>query len=303
MDFLSRMNQMASYIEAHLDEDMDYGELAGIVCCGVYQFGRIFSYVVGISLSEYVRRRRLSQAALALQQSNCKIIDVAQKYGYNSPDAFTRAFSAMHGVTPREACALGVTLRMYPRLTFQISIKGDAEMEYRIEQKSAVHCVGIVKNFGKITVNHDAEHWTEQRPDIWQFWDHFLDYGMNIVIRDKYKLYRPPFWQVGATETLDNGDTVVRIGAEAEDGAEYPELTRFDIPAHTWAVFVCRGTLNQKVHPVTQTMTRVLTEWLPESGYELLKGIELETYGPGDTQQDDYFCELWLPVKKSKRTK
>ena len=297
MDFLGRMNQVADYIEAHLTEDMVYSDLAGIVCCSVYQFGRIFSYVVGVSLSEYVRRRRLSQAALELQSGDKKVIDVALRYGYNSPDAFTRAFSAMHGVTPKEACTLGVRLRLYPRITFHISIKGDADMEYRIEQKSAVHCVGIVKNFGKVKVNRDAEHWTDERPDIWQYWDHFLGFGMNIVIRDRYKLYRPPFWQVGVTQMLENGDTVVKIGAEARAGEEYPELTRFDIPANTWAVFVAKGTLNQKVHPIAQTMTRVLAEWLPVSGYELIKGIDLETYGPGNTQSDDYFCELWLPVR------
>ena len=298
MDFLGRMNRVADYIEAHLTDDMDYGDLAGIVCCSVYQFGRVFSYVVGVSLSEYVRRRRLSQAALELQRGDAKVINVALRYGYNSPDAFTRAFSAMHGVTPKEACAPGARLRLYPRISFHISIKGDADMEYRIEQRGIAHCAGIVRNFGRVKVNREAEHWTQERPDIWQFWDQFLDHGENIVIRDRYKLYRAPLWQVGVTETLENGDTVVSIGAEVREGEEYPELTRFDIPAHTWAVFTARGTLNQKVHPIAQTMTRVLAEWLPVSGYELIRGVELETYGPGDTQRDDYFCELWLPVRR-----
>jgi len=297
MDFLSRMNRVADYIEAHLTEDMDYSELANIVYCSVYQFGRIFSYVVGISLSEYVRRRRLSQAAFELQNGNPRVIDVALRYGYNSPDAFARAFSAMHGVTPKEACALGVTLKLYPRITFHISIKGDVDMEYRIVEKGAVPCAGIVKNFGKITINREAEHWAETRPDVWKFWDYFLNEGENIIIRDKYELYRSPFWQVGMDVVLENGDTVVHIGAEARANEEYPELTRFEIPAHKWAVFTCRGTLNQKVHPVTQTMARVLAEWLPNSGFELVKGVSLETYGPGDTQTEDYVCELWLPVK------
>lgn len=298
MDFLSRMNQVADYIEAHLTDDMDYSELASIVCCSVYQFGRIFAYIVGVSLSEYVRRRRLSQAAFELQNGNRKVIDVALQYGYNSPDAFTRAFSAMHGVTPKEACALGAKLKLYPRITFHILIKGDADMEYRIEEKGVVSCVGVVKNFGRITIKKDAEHWTEKRPDVWKFWDYFLDEGENIIIRDKYKLYREPFWQVGMDVVLENGDTVIYIGAEARENEEYPELTRFEIPEHKWAVFTCKGTLNQNVHPVTQTMTRVLSEWLPSSGYELIKGISLETYGPGNTQSDDYFCELWLPAKK-----
>ncbi len=298
MDFLNRMNQVVEYIEGHLTDDIDFNDLASIVCCSVYQFGRIFAYVVGASLSEYIRRRRLSQAALELQMGKHKVIDIAVKYGYNSPDAFTRAFQTMHGVTPKEACAFGVKLRLYPPITFHISIKGDVSMEYRIEEKSVMHCAGIVRNFGKVKVNEDIQHWTEARPDVWKFWDHFLDEGENIIIRDKYKLYRWPLWQVGFNEILDNGDTVVKIGAEVREGEEYPELTKFDIPAHTWAIFTCKGTLNQKVHPITQTMTRVLSEWLPTSGYELIKGIDLETYGPGDTQSDDYICELWLPVKK-----
>jgi AraC family transcriptional regulator len=218
------MNQVADFIEDHLDEEMNYNDLADIVCCTVYQFGRVFSYVVGISLSEYVRRRRLSQAALDLQDGSKKVIDVAVKYGYSSPDAFTRAFTAMHGVTPKEACALGVKLKLYPRITFHISIRGDTDMEYRIEQKSIVHCAGIVKNFGKVAINKDAQHWTEETPEIWQFWDHFLDHGENIVLRDKYKLYRPPFYQVGFNRTLENGDTVVSIGAEAKPDELYPEL-------------------------------------------------------------------------------
>lgn len=171
-------------------------------------------------------------------------------------------------------------------------------MEFRIEEKGAVSCVGIVKNFGRVTINQDAEHWKEERPDIWKLWDSFLDEGENVIIRDKYKLYRAPYWQVGMDTLLDNGDTVISIGAEARENEQYPELIRFEIPAHKWAVFTCRGTMQQKTRPVTQTMTRVLTEWLPSSGYEIAKGMSLESYGPGDTQSDDYSCELWLPVKK-----
>jgi AraC family transcriptional regulator len=113
MDFLSRMTEVVDYIEDHITEDMDMNDMAKIVCCGVYQFGRIFSYVVGVSLSEYIRRRRLSLAAVELQSGNVRVIDVALKYGYDSPDAFTRAFSALHQVTPKEASTLGVKLRMY----------------------------------------------------------------------------------------------------------------------------------------------------------------------------------------------
>ena len=299
MDFLSRMNQAVDYIEAMLDGDIDPSKLASVVCCDVYQFGRIFAYVVGTSLTEYIRSRRLSAAALELQGGNAKVIDIALKYGYTSPDSFTRAFVEVHGVTPREARTPGVRLRLHPRITFHISIKGDVDMEYRIEKMSKIACVGVEKIFSKFNLNSEADNWKEKMGERWDFWEHYLsDDGANPIIRDKYKLYRPPFQQIGATITLPNGDILEQIGAEARPDEEYPELTSFEIPAHTWAVFTARGSLGQKIHPVDQTMTRVMSEWLPASGYELIAGLELQVFGPGDAGADDYTCELWLPVKK-----
>ena len=298
MDFVSRMTEVVNYIEEHITDDFDFYDLAKIVYCGVYQFGRIFSYVVGVSLSEYIRRRRLTLAALELQAGNVKVIDVALRYGYDSPESFARAFREMHGVSPREACTPGVKLRLYPPITFYITIKGDEGMEYRIEEKGVIKGVGIVKNFGKWTVNRAAEHWTKRVGDeMWLFWDYFLDYGMNIVIRDRYKLYRPPFWQMGVTHTLDNGETVLAIGAE-DDGQEHIELTPFEVPASTWAVFTAKGTLHQNVHPLEAMRVRIVSEWFPSSGYEKSMNYEIEVYGPGNTQSDDYVCEVWIPVRK-----
>lgn len=297
MEFLSIMTEVVDYIEDHITDDIDFNDIAKIVCCGVYQFGRIFSYVVGISLSEYIRRRRLTLAALELQSSDVKVIDVALKYGYNSPDAFTRAFSNMHGVTPKEASSLGVKLRLYPRISFHISIKGDVDMEYRIVEREEIKVVGVIKNFGKWTANSEASTWQEKMGDIVVFWDEFLDEGMNAKIRDEYKLYRAPFYQIGVTQTLDNGETVLAIGAEA-DGKEYSDLEVFTVPASTWAVFTAKGTLNQNEHPIDTLMTRIVSEWLPSSGYVKSMNYEIEVYGPGNTQSDEYTCDIWIPVKR-----
>lgn len=298
MDFLCRMTKAIDYIESHLEEDIDMNDVAKIIYCSVYQFGRIFSYVVGIPLSEYIRRRRLSQAALALQAGDVKVIDTAVKYGYESADAFTRAFGIMHGVTPKEARVKGVRLRLYPRITFHITIKGATDMEYRIEEKGVIHGVGMVKNFGRYTANKEGKTWQERNGERWTFWDEFLDVGANLVIRDKYKLYRSPYWQIGVTHTNDKGETIEMIGAEAREGEIYPELTRFEVPAATWAVFVARGTLNQPTHPIEALVTRIVSEWFPSSGYERSMPYDIEIYGPGNTQQDDYECEIWIPVRK-----
>lgn len=297
MSFLSRMTEVVDYIEEHITDDIDFNDVAKIVCCGVYQFGRIFSYVVGVSLSEYIRRRRLTLAAIELQEGNIKVVDVAIKYGYNSPDSFTRAFQLMHGITPKEACAIGVKLKLYPCITFFITIKGDVEMEYRIVEKQKITVVGVVKNFGKVTANQNAKNWQEKSGDVWLFWLEFLNGGMNELIRDKYKLYCSPFWQIGVTQTLVNGETVIAIGAES-DGKDYPDLTAFEVPASMWAVFTAKGKLNQDTHPIESLMTRIVAEWLPSSGYVKSMNYEIEVYGPGNTASTDYTCEIWIPIEK-----
>lgn len=298
MDFLRRMEQVIDHIEGHIGEDILMADIARIACCGTHQFGRVFAYVTGVPLSEYIRGRRLSLAALDLQ-AGAKVIDTALRYGYQSPDAFTRAFHAMQGITPREACAPGAPLRMYPRLTFHITLKGVADMEYRIITAPAVRCVGVTRNFGRWKAA-DADNWKERNGEIWTFWDHFLDEGANLIIRDKYGLYRDPYWQVGMTEVTDDGETIERIGAQARDGESYPELEEFFIPAGTWAVFTATGNLDRADHPIGVQMARILGEWLPSSGYERAMNVDLEVYGPGDTSKDDYVMGIWLPVRKIK---
>ncbi len=145
MDTLAQLNKSLSYIEENLTDRVDYQEAAKIACCSEYHFTRMFSFLAGITLSEYIRRRRLTLAALELSHSDIKIIDVAMKYGYTSPDSFTRAFQSMHGITPSEARIHGQSLKAFPRMTFQLTIKGGSEMNYRIEDKEAFRIVGIKK--------------------------------------------------------------------------------------------------------------------------------------------------------------
>ena len=289
MDFLKRMTEVINYIEEHLTYDFDYNEVAKIVCCDVYQFGRIFSYAVGISLSDYIRNRRLSLAALDLQNGNIKVIDTALKYGYNSPESFARAFREMHGISPKEARSKGVTLRMYPCIDFQIIIKGVINMDYQIEEKSAIKCVGGVYHIPK-GANGFSHSW-EKFLDIK---NEKLGRTPNEVIRDKYKLYRAPLWQVGLAHGLEDGSVEMSIGAEVGD-EEYPGFDLFEIPAATWAVFSGKGKVYEGFDAL---FTQIFTEWLPSSGYEQAMTYTVEIYPPGNSQSDDYSFEIWIPVKK-----
>ncbi len=162
MDSLRSMNNALAYIEEHLTEEIDYSEVSKIAYCSEYHFKRMFSFLAGISLSEYIRRRRLTLAALDLKDRDLRIIDVAVKYGYNSADSFSRAFHSLHGILPSEARSENTQLKAYPRMTFQLSIKGGCEMNYRIVEKGPFKLVGFKKRVPVIFKGVDWQHFSGQ---------------------------------------------------------------------------------------------------------------------------------------------
>ncbi len=143
MDWLDRMNRALDYIETNLADQISLDEIARQACCSTYHFQRMFPFITGVSLSEYIRRRRLTLAAFELQTTEAKVIDVAMRYGYQSPEAFARAFKTLHGIMPMAARTQGTALKAYPRISFHISIKGDLAMNYRIEQKPSFEMFGV----------------------------------------------------------------------------------------------------------------------------------------------------------------
>ena len=142
MDWIERLNKAINYLEEHIREDIDLEQTAKIACCSTYHFQRMFTYMAGIPLSEYIRRRRMSLAAADLQRSDAKIVDIALKYGYTSPTAFNRAFQSVHKITPSAAKKAGTSIKSYPPISFKIMIKGVEEMNYnasRIASEIASH--------------------------------------------------------------------------------------------------------------------------------------------------------------------
>lgn len=143
MEWLKRLGAAIDYIEENLDKEISYDEAAHIACCSTYYFQRIFSYVSGVSLSEYIRRRKMTQAAFELQRTDNKVIDVAHKYGYSSPTSFNRAFQSVHGIAPIAAKSMGCTLCAYPSIQFSIIVLGGSAMAYHIEEKKNIRIIGI----------------------------------------------------------------------------------------------------------------------------------------------------------------
>lgn len=289
MDMLARLNEALKYVEKNLDSTLDMKEVARIACCSEYHFTRMFSFLSGMTLSEYIRRRRLTLAAFDLSRDGSKVIDVAIKYGYASPDSFARAFQAMHGVTPSEARGRGSSLKAFPRMTFQLTIQGGGEMNYRVEQKEAFRIVGISKRVP--IVFHGVN------PDIAAMYQSLTPELINAIkglsnIEPSGIISASSHFGEGRME--EKGELDHFIGAATTLKA--PEgLAELEVPASTWAVFTAVGPFPDTLQEV---WGRIFAEWIPSSNFELAEGPEMLWNEHQDVTSPQYRSEIWIPVQK-----
>ena len=288
MDSLERMNLALAYIEESLDGEIDFKQVERLALCSDYHFRRMFSFLTGINLSEYIRRRRLTLAAFDLLHSDARVIDIAVKYGYSSPDAFTRAFVALHGVTPTEARDAGRPLKAFPRMTFQITIKGASEMNYRIVEKEGFRIVGLMRRVPLIYEGVNP-HIAAMSAEL----------NTELIGTLKALSNVEPRGLISASTNfsegrLDGGELDHYIGvATTKDEQAGP--ARLDVRPSTWAVF-------ESVGPFPQTLQniwgRIYSEWFPLSGYESIPGPEILWNEGKDVESPTFRSEIWIPVRK-----
>ena len=174
MEMLHRMNDCIQYIEDNLEGEIEMEELARLSLNSKFHFQRLFSLVTGFTVAEYIRRRRLTLAAQELNHANVKVIDVAFRYGYETPESFSKAFRKAHGVSPSHVRESGTPLKAFPRISFQIQLKGEVEMNYRIVEKEAFQVIGK----GKRVSTHNGQNLKE----IPTFWDEVNTSGLDSEI-------------------------------------------------------------------------------------------------------------------------
>ena len=262
MEWVERLNQSIHYIEEHLTDEIDYAQLGRIACCSTYHYQRMFTYLAGIPLAEYIRRRKMSLAAVDLRSGEERILAVAEKYGYRSPTAFNRAFQAFHGIAPSSVRDEGAAIKSFSPIVFRIAIKGAAEMNYRIETREAFRILGVSA----------AANGTMQKLA-----------GMMDT---------PPMGLLGVSVCNEEEQWkyfVAVSSTKAGDGFE-----EYTVPASTWAIFSGTGT-NQSIQELER---QIITEWLPASGYEYANAPDIEVYQNPDPQNAQY--EVWIPVVKKK---
>ncbi|MBG9535350.1 AraC family transcriptional regulator [Bacillus thuringiensis] len=289
MDSLKNMNAAMQYIEDNLTHEIDFKEVAKIAYCSEYHFKRMFSFLAGISLSEYIRCRRLTLAAFELKNSGAKVIDVAIKYGYNSPDSFSRAFQNLHGITPSEARSSSHSLKAYSPMTFQLSIQGGHEMNYRIEEKDSFQIIGITKRVPIVFngVNEEiASMWKSLNPETIQTLKSLSNMEPTGIISASTN------FSEGRMEEKGELDHYIGVASTKTCPEQFAQL---EVAASTWAVFEAVGPFPETLQNV---WGRIYSEWFPSSNYELAEGPEILWNEQKDISSPNFKSEIWIPVLK-----
>ncbi|HDR4710084.1 TPA: AraC family transcriptional regulator [Bacillus paranthracis] len=287
MDSLKNMNAAMHYIENNLTNEINFKEVAKLAYCSEYHFKRMFSFLAGISLSEYIRCRRLTLAAFELKNSDAKVIDVAIKYGYNSPDSFTRAFQNLHGITPSEARNSNHSLKAYSPMTFQLSIQGGNEMNYRIEEKESFRIIGITKRIPIVFngVNEEiASMWKSLNPDVIQTLKSLSNMEPTGIISASTN------FSEGRMEEKGELDHYIGVATTKDCPEQFKQL---EVAASTWAIFEAVGPFPDALQNV---WGRIYSEWFPSSNYELAEGPEILWNEQKDISSPNFKSEIWIPV-------
>ncbi|WP_175598053.1 AraC family transcriptional regulator [Paenibacillus luteus] len=286
MEWLLRMKEAIDLMEKKMEEPLNIEEIAKAACASPFHFQRMFLMLTGVTVAEYMRKRKLTLAAQELAMSPVKVIDVAQKYGYDSPESFAKAFRKIHGISPSEARNPGNSLKAFPRIAFQLSLKGDKDMDYRILKKEAFTVVG--KSF-RLSCEDN-----QQMREIPKLWQQAHQDGtiakLGAIAAEGDLLGIIANMQPGGNEF----DYWIAGESDAASGTE--SFDRTVIPASTWAIFTSIGPMPGAIQSVFE---RIYQEWFPATGYEHAGTAEMELYPEGDTTAEDYRCEIWIPVVKN----
>ena len=296
MEWIHQLQNAVAFMEEHLLENINYEDVASHVYMSGYSFHRTFSLMAGMTANEYIRNRRLSLAAQEFQQSDLSVLDAAFKYGYETPESFSKAFSRFHGCTPKQAKIKGTMLRMFNPLVIKISMEGGTVMDYKVVMQEKQRFIALVRPFPNAIINDEADH------SISDFWGECHEKGLVEPLRqlrpegkrDLYGLCSPKTdendcFSYGIGVIIDAETDVSRLNELIANGCQLWETE----PAE-YAVFKCIG---EDGDCISQTWSRFYKEFLPQSGYAQTELTDYEIYyEKGDP---NLFCELWIPVERA----
>ena len=273
--WIDGFQESLTYIENNLCEDLDITEISGMAALSPYYYQRIFGALCGLTVGEYIRARRMTLAAQELTSSDVRVIDIAVKYGYDSPDSFAKAFQRFHGITPSQAKEPGATLKSLAPLHIKISMEGGSMLDYRIVEKAPFTIVGVKRQF-----NSDTSY-----QEVPKFWDEWMKQGEK----------RPIMGTFGVCIDMVGKQFDYWIADLYFPWEDIPEgcETRV-IPGSLWAQFPCT------LSTLQDTNTKIWSEWLPAlQGYELAGDYDIEVYLAPEEGSSEVRTFIWVPLKKA----
>lgn len=288
MNWIYGMQKAIDYIEEHLTEEIDYETVAAQSFSSSYHFQRLFSILCGYTIGEYIRFRRLSLAGVELSGGKEKVIDVALKYGYDSPDSFAKAFQKFHGIMPSEARSEGKKLKSFSRLSIKISLEGGKTMNYRVEEKDAFDVIEKVET-------HTVENAQNER-SIPEFWERSYSDGtlekLSGINNDKSVVFGICYGNASENDKTFDYSIAVKCDKEAAAPEGFRKNT---IGSKTWLIFDCIGPMPDAIH---ETWKKIVSEFFPTSVYKPTCEMDIEVYTEGDMDSPDYRSEIWIPIEK-----
>ncbi|MCQ1530828.1 AraC family transcriptional regulator [Lutispora saccharofermentans] len=285
---LNELNHVIDYIEEHLTDDLSLEIISEYAGVSDYNFRKIFFYLSGLTLSEYIKNRKLSEASMDLLHGE-KVTDVALKYGYQSMDGFTRAFKKWSGLLPSDVIKKGIS-KSFPKLSFIITVKGGITMEFRIEDKPAFNLVGVSKRvpIQFEGVNNEIVKLAESITDEQKEEMHSLQ---NI---EPYEIVNASY-EADANFLKEEGDLTHLIGILTTENQVSDQLAKVPVEAYTWAVFPNEGSFPSALQ---ETMAKIYSEWLPSSNYEVINAPVFSFTKMNGDKKDYAYSEVWIPVRK-----
>ncbi|MBP2240951.1 AraC family transcriptional regulator [Cytobacillus eiseniae] len=290
---LKSMNEALDYIELHLQDKIDYNEIEKITGTSIYHFRRMFSFLSGMSLGEYIRNRKLSNATFDLLHRGISVTETAFQYGYESVDGFSRAFRDWSGISPSEVKRKKM-LKAFPKLSFQLTIQGGIKMDYRIENKETFKIVGVKK---RVPIQFEGENQEiinlaksitpEQRKKLHSY----ANMEPNNVVNASYH------FEDGWLEEKGSLDHMIGFLTTKDSG--FDEFDVVEVPALTWAIFSSKGEFPKVMQ---ETWGRIASDWLPSSDYELVEAPNISFTGDL-SDRNNVYSEIWFAVKKKGETK
>lgn len=292
MEWLTGIRTAIDFIENNLEEDISVQDVADKVFISPIFLQRGFSLMTGYNIGEYIRNRRLYQAAIDLRSTKDPVIDIAYRYCYETPESFTKAFSRFHGATPSQIRA-GAPFTTFLPVKINITIQGGDKMNYKIQSMKNFKVIGFQKNFDSET----------SYAEIPKFWGEVMGkYASVFEGKEPANEYEKAVKDNRISEfgicIDDLGGTKFRyLIAGKYNGGEVPEgMEVYEFPDCDWAVFDITGPCPGALQSVN---TKVFTEWLPGNpDYEISGNANVEWYAEGDPASADYRSAIWIPVKK-----